>query len=82
MGRGRYLRSMFARHPWHAPFSLKEDTREMMSREPELGPEASALEAWPARTSVGMVGQEAAGGCPVHDDLLSLAATVGHSSQM
>lgn len=21
--RGRYLGSMFARHPWHAPFSLK-----------------------------------------------------------
>lgn len=37
--RGRYLRSLFARHPWHSPFSLKEETRETMRRGPVSGPQ-------------------------------------------
>lgn len=35
--RGRYLHSVFAWHPWHAPFSLKEET-ETMRRGPDSGP--------------------------------------------
>lgn len=27
IARARYLRSLFAWHPWHAPFSLREETR-------------------------------------------------------
>lgn len=39
--RGRYLRSLFARHPWHASFSLKEERKETLRRGPYL-PEALA----------------------------------------
>lgn len=49
-GRGRYLRSMFAGHPWHAPFSLKEEIKEGLRRGPDL-PEASALESRPVGVS-------------------------------
>lgn len=38
-----YLCSVFAWHPWHAPFSLQEETRETMRRGPDSGPKGSAL---------------------------------------
>lgn len=31
-GRGRYLGSMLAGHPWHAPFSLEEEMRKHEER--------------------------------------------------
>jgi hypothetical protein len=40
--RDRYLGSMLARHPWHAPLSLEEETREIMRKRPESDP-------WPVR---------------------------------
>lgn len=42
-GGAAYLCSVFARHPWHAPFSLQEETRETMRRGPDSGPKGSAL---------------------------------------
>ena len=42
-GRVAYLCSVFAWHPWHAPFSLQEETRETMRRGPDSGPKGSAL---------------------------------------
>lgn len=42
-GGAAYLCSMFARHPWHSPFSLQEGTRETMRIGPDSGPKGSAL---------------------------------------
>lgn len=64
-----YLCSVFARHPWHAPFSLKEETRETVRRGPDSGPKVLALEAWPARMSVRVVAVEAWDDRPACEEL-------------
>lgn len=54
---GRYLHSVFAGHPWHASFSLKEETnnekrsrrralRQPKARPARLSPRTAGLGAW------------------------------------